>query len=138
LQLGDKSDFFSIPHSVEVCGFMDSVLEHSEMKKIFDSVSGTNVTVLAISTDTARYEKGDWADIFNMLPRQVEHLFLELDSCYEYDDHVEVTNYDKALLTCDSKLLARLRSFIHKDTKIHLLKAASNFNLHCSMNLLCP
>jgi hypothetical protein len=138
LQVGDKSDSFNIPQSVEVCGFMQSNLGHSELKRIFDSVSGTNVTVLAISTDSGVYEKGGWADTFSMLPCQVEHLFLEFDSCYEYDDCV--ANGSETRLVCDSKFLALLRSTIHQDTKIHLLKSASinDFNLHGNVNLLCP
>jgi hypothetical protein len=139
LQVGDKSDSFDIPHSVEVCGFMQGNLMCSEVKRIFNSVSGTNVTVLAISTDSGVYEKSDWADIFSMLPCQVEHLFLEFDSCYEYDDRV--TCNSKTRLVCDSKFLARLRSAIHTDTKVHLLKSAGLNNymsLHGSLNLLCP
>jgi hypothetical protein len=140
LQIGEKSDFLNIPHSVEVCGFMDSLLERAKMKRIFNSLLGTNVTVLAISTDTGVYEKGGWADIFSMLPYQVKHLFLQFDSCHEYDDCAANDSIEafETLLVCDSICFARLRSIIHKDTAIHLLKTPSNFNIHDSFNLLCP
>jgi hypothetical protein len=137
LQVGEKSDFLNIPYSVEVCGFMDSLLERAKMKRIFNSLSGTNVTVLAITTDTGVYEKGDWADIFSMLPCQVKHLFLQFDSCHEYDDRAANDSIETPLV-CNSKFLARLRSTIHKDTAIHLLKSPSDFTIHDSFNLLCP
>jgi hypothetical protein len=69
LQIGYDDDLFDIPHSVEVCGFMQSEMEPSDIKRILDSVSGTKVTVVAISTDSGVYEKGDLADTFSMLPR---------------------------------------------------------------------
>jgi hypothetical protein len=53
---------------------MQGALEPSVIKRIFDSVSGTNITILAISTDSGVYEDGDLADAFSLLPRQVEHL----------------------------------------------------------------
>jgi hypothetical protein len=125
-----------LPHSIEVCAFEDSAMKHSDLTRIFDLVRDTKITVLAISTDTSQFEKNGWADTFGQLPRGLEHLFLEFDSCYEYEN--QSANDSNTEHVCDSAFLARLRSVIHKDTEIHLLKEGGSKNMFGNWDLRYP